>query len=355
MNQNLDNTIFKTEGKKDMMKRKHSVIILLVLILTAVWTLPVSSASADTGTVKGGWLILRAEPSFSGAIKASYPSGTVVTITGQIGSWYAVTTPDGMTGYMLGDYLQVGGSGSNPATGSFIDSTAYVTSANGLNVRMRSGPGKGYSVIASYAPGTKCTIISPGNNWCRIQVGNLTGYMMTKFLTGTAVVTPVPTAAPVPSGGEYTVYVTSRNGNGVNLRSGPSKSYTSIGFYSVGTQATMITKGSTWSYIRVGNRYGYMMTEFLTESQTITPSPAYTGAYVVSANGRNVNLRSAPSTQSTIIRSYKVGTPLTVITRGIDWCFVLIDGAYGYMMRQFIYDGAAPATVTDLYSYGGIL
>ena len=211
--------------------------------------------------------------------------------------------------------------------------------------------------MASYVPGTKCTIISPGNNWCRIQVGTLTGYMMTQFLTGTAftpAITPVP-VNPVPSGSEYTVYVTSRNGNGVNLRSGPSKSYTSIGFYSVGTQATMITKGSTWSYIRVGNRYGYMMTEFLTESQNVTPVPSYTGAYVVSANGRNVNLRSAPSTQSTIIRSYKPGTPLTIITRGVDWCFVLIDGNYGYMMKQFIYDGYTPATVTDLYPYGGIL
>ncbi len=357
MIQNLVKAIFYTEGKKDMMRRKHSAIILMVLILAALSVLPVSGAMADTGTVKGGWLILRADPSFTGAIKASYPSGTVVTITGQVGSWYAVTTPDGLTGYMLGDYLQIGGSGkSNPATGTFIDSTAYVTSANGLNVRMRSGPGKGYSVIASYVPGTKCTIISPGNNWCRIQVGNLTGYMMTQFLTGTEIATPVtPVPAIVPSGSEYTVYVTSRNGNGVNLRSGPAKSYTSIGFYSVGTQATMITKGTTWSYIRVGNRYGYMMTEFLTESQTVAPVPSYTGAYVVSANGRNVNLRSAPSTQSNVLRSCKIGTPLTVITRGVDWCFVLIDGTYGYMMRQFIYDGSAPATTTDLYPYGGIL
>ena len=344
-----------------MMKRKNIAIILMVLMLAAASVLPAGNALAEnrTGVVKGGCLILRAEPSFNGAIRASYPSGTTVTITGQIGSWYAVTTQDGLTGYMLGDYLQVGGSsGGSTGTGTFIDSTAYITSANGLNVRMRSGPGKGYSVVASYAPGTQCTIISPGNNWCRIQVGSYTGYMMTQFLSGTAVpvpVTPAPAPMPGPSGSEYTVYVTSRNGNGVNLRSGPSKSYTSIGFYSVGTQAAMITKGTTWSYIRVGNRYGYMMTEFLTESQPAVPTPYVSGAYVVSANGRNVNLRAAPTTQSAVIRSCKVGTPVTIITRGVDWYFVLIDGAYGYMMRQFIYDGSAPATVTDLSPYAGIL
>lgn len=158
------------------MKRKNIAIILMVLMLAAASVLPAGNALAEnrTGVVKGGWLILRAEPSFNGAIRASYPSGTTVTITGQIGSWYAVTTQDGLTGYMLGDYLQVGGSsGGSTGTGTFIDSTAYITSANGLNVRMRSGPGKGYSVVASYAPGTQCTIISPeitgaGFRWAAI-------------------------------------------------------------------------------------------------------------------------------------------------------------------------------------------
>ena len=76
-----------------MMRRKHSAIILMVLILAAVSVLPVSGAMADTGTVKGGWLILRSQPSFAGAIKASYPTGTVVTITGQT-QGTVVTNPE---------------------------------------------------------------------------------------------------------------------------------------------------------------------------------------------------------------------------------------------------------------------
>jgi uncharacterized protein YraI len=160
--------------------------------------------------------------------------------------------------------------------------------------------------------------------------------MMTEFLTsnsGGYTVQP----QPVPDG--TTVYVTSRNGNGVNLRSGPDKSYSSIGFYSVGTAATMITRGSTWSYIQIGNRIGYMMTQFLTTNQPAPPAPPLSGAYVVSANGKNVNLRTGPSTGSPVITSFKVGTRLTIITRGSDWCFVQIGEYYGYMMRQFIYEG----------------
>ena len=171
--------------------------------------------------------------------------------------------------------------------------------------------------------------------------------MMTRYLTNTpSVPTPTPQPQPGPSG-EYQVYVTSKNGKGVNLRSGPGKNYSSIGFYSVSTPAMMITKGKTWSYIRVGNRYGYMMTQFLTETQPVPPViPG--SSYVVSANGKNVNLRTQPTTASGIITSFKVGTPVTVITRGTVWYFVQINGYYGYMMRQFIYDGGSPATTTDM-------
>ena len=330
----------------DGMKEQRQYILILtafVIMLTSVMSC--TAAQADqTGVVKGGWLILRAAPSFGGKIKSSYPTGTIVSISGQVGSWYAVTTPDGLTGYMLGDYLTVyggGGGGGLPE-----ETTAYVTSSNGLNVRLRSGPGKGYSILASYAPGTKCTILSAGKNWCRIQIVNYTGYMMTRYLTNSAPYIPTPTPIPQPEpSGEYQVYVTSSNGKGVNLRSGPGKNYASIGFYSVSTPAMMITKGKTWSYIRVGNRYGYMMTRFLTEKKEPRPLGS---AYVVSANGRSVNLRMQPTTASGIIRSFAVGTPLTIITRGTDWYFIQINGYYGYMMRQFIYDGGSPATTTDM-------
>ena len=102
----------------------------LTLLLAVI---PFAAFANQTGTVRGGWLILRGSPSFTGAIISSYPSGTVVTITGQSGSWYSVIAPDGLTGYMLGDYLQIGG-GSVPS-----GTTAYVTSANGWDQIIYNG------------------------------------------------------------------------------------------------------------------------------------------------------------------------------------------------------------------------
>lgn len=308
--------------------------MLMLVILMICTMIPFAQVNAETATVFGGWLILRNAPSFSGTAMASYPSGTVVTVTGQTGAWYAVATPDGRTGFMLGDYLRFQGSSSG-------GTKARVTSQNGLNVRLRTGPGTGYTIMGSYAPGTQVTVLSPGKEWSKVKIGNYTGYMMNKYLTtgqsGSTGQDFKPVSLPVPS--EYTVWVTSRNGKGVNLRSGPSQYYASIGFYGIRTEATMVSLGNTWSYIRIGDKYGYMMTQFLT---TTLPSggsssvPAQGEARVVSGNGKDVNLRAAPGLDSKVIRAYPAGTPLTIITRGEEWYFIHIGDDYGYMMKSFI-------------------
>ena len=291
--------------------------LAFALLCTAFCT---PAAAEKTGKVHGGWLILRSTPSYSGKQLSSYPTGTVVTITGQSGKWYAVKAPDGLTGYMLGSYLTV--SGDDITEGK----SAWVTSQNGLNVRLRSGPGTKYSAIASYAPGTKCTVLVKNGDFTQIQIGDVTGFMMTKFLTGKD--------PGEGSGGPvlYDIYVTSSNGGGVNLRSSPAKGNNVIGFYDVGTKGGMITPGITWSLISIDGKEGYMMTQFLTATK---PTPSG-GSYVISFNGKNVNLRNGPGTQYTAISSFPPGTSLTVVTAGADWSFVKIGGMYGYMMTQFI-------------------
>ncbi len=327
--------------------RLYTAILVLAVSLSV---LSVSSAANDTGTVFGGWLILRNAPSYSGKIISSYPSGTVVQITGRSGSWYSVIAPDGMTGYMLGNYLKIQGSGISSG------SDAWVTSKNGLNVRLRTGPGTNYSILSSYAPGTKVVVISYGKDWSMIRVGNFTGYMMTRYLTSKNNSGNNSQVNPVPAPGEYDVYVTSRNGKGVNLRMGPSKINKAIAAYDVGTAARMIQYGATWSYIRIGQTYGYMMTEFLTTSKPSGngSAPAVPVAYVTSANGKSVNLRTGPGKQYQVITSFAVGTPLTVISNVADWCYISIGNYNGYMMRQFIMQANpaaySSATPTDIWN-----
>ena len=160
----------------------------------------------------------------------------------------------------------------------------------------------------------------------------------------------------LPISGEYDVYVTSRNGKGVNLRMGPSKVNQVIATYDVGTAARMIQYGATWSYIRIGQTYGYMMTEFLSATKPSGggATPTVAAGYVTSANGKSVNLRTGPGKQYQVITSFAVGTPLTVISNVADWCYISIGNYNGYMMRQYIVQAnAAPgssATPTDMWN-----
>lgn len=306
------------------MKHSRKVLRLIFFLTMLVCAFTFGSAVAEkTGKVHGGWLILRASPSFKGKQISSYPSGTIVKITGSSGSWYAVTAPDGMTGYMLSNYLTVSGDDI------VIGSSAWVTSKNGLNVRLRSGPGTQYGAIASYAPGTKCTVLAKSGSFHQIKIGSYTGYMMTKFLTSTD---------PGSGGGgtvKYDVYVVSSNGKGVNLRSDPVKGNNVIGFYAVGTKAGMISSGPVWSRIRIGGQEGYMMTQFLSKTKP-EPFVPVGGSYVISYNGKNVNLRTGPGLNYPSISLWAPGTPVTIVTPGKTWSYIRIAGIYGYMMSQFI-------------------
>ena len=217
------------------MKRFFAILLVAILLLSM---LPATSMAAKYGTVVGGWLRLRSAPNFNASTITSYYTGTVVEITGSNGGWYRVYTPDGRSGYMYGQYLQVGSSSSSGSSSS----DAYVTSHNGYGVRLRQGPGTGYRVITSFEVGTPVKVLERGSYWSRVSIGGTVGYMMTQYLS-------------FNGGYDYdddddkvVCYATiwSRNGYGVRLRKGPGKDYGTIGTYSVGTTVAVLKKGDTW-------------------------------------------------------------------------------------------------------------
>lgn len=321
------------------MKRIAALCLALLLL---VGTLPAQQAQAATLTmkVKGGWLRLRDEASFSGDTISSYYTGTTVTVLSTKGAWYYVRTPDNKVGYMYGTYLTASSEGS----GSTADVTAYVTSKNGKGVRMRTGPGTGYGVAAQFAVGTKVTIITAGTYWHYISVNGQKGYMMAEFLTTTAPATPSTPITPGTGDTDYTAYVTSENGKSVRLRSGAGTGYATIASYPVGTQVSVMSVSGNWSRIRVSGKTGYMMSRFLTTTAPGTGSGSGSGttgfvtytAYVTSANGKGVNLRAMATTGSQVLAQYPVGTSCTVLGQVGDWNRIEINGVKGYMMSKFL-------------------
>ena len=256
-------------------------LIALMLILTILsGTVAALAAGLGTGTVKGGWLRLRAAPTTLGAVIGRYYTGTKVTVLSATGSWYYVTTPDGKTGYMSRNYITLKGASVPvpPSGGSWhgvpSGETGYVTSQNGRGVRLRSSPSSASSanIIGLYSVGTKLTVLQRGSGWHYIQIGSQTGFMMSQFIVINGKPGPVP-PSPIPDK-NYTAYVTSQNGKGVRLRTGPGTNYSLLGTFPVGTQVTVLKELGAWSYIKIGKKKGYMMSTFLTrESPQPVPPP----------------------------------------------------------------------------------
>lgn len=143
-----------------------------------------SSAAANyTAYVVSGngkTVVLRNGPGKAYDVLASYKVGQKVTVKSYGSTWCSVTI-NGLDGYMMTEFLST----VKPDTSGSISAnyTAYVTSANGKGVRLRLGAGKLFPTIATYAVGTKATVLEYGEEWCKISISGNTGYMMTEFLT----------------------------------------------------------------------------------------------------------------------------------------------------------------------------
>ena len=278
------------------MKKWLSVFLVLALVIgtAAVPAAMAASGSAanrgpgTTATVVGGWLRLRATPSFDGETIASYYTGTKVTVLGSTGSWYHVMVSDGKKGYMHSAYLRL--DTDSPVSTGLENLVATVVSANGLDVRLRSGPSTAYGVIGLYPVGTSATILASGKNWHYVRIGRQVGYMMAKYLTTVGGTDQLI----VPTG--YTAYITSDNGYGVKLRKGAGTNFAVIGIYSVGTQVTVLRHGTVWDHVRIGSRTGWMMNRYLvTVPQVVTAVSLNTTTAVVGKQSTTLTATVTPA------------------------------------------------------------
>ena len=132
-------------------------------------------SSRYTGTVttkySGSNVNLRAGASTSTAAMSKLKSGTKVTVLGENGSFYLISK-NGTEGFIHKNYIKKSG-GSTTTKATVTASVLY----------MRSGAGKGYSVVIGLSKGTEVSVLSTSNSqWWKVKYGSHTGYMSSKYL-----------------------------------------------------------------------------------------------------------------------------------------------------------------------------
>ena len=228
---------------------------MLATALVAPMTDVTESHADDTRTITGR-VNFRTGPSKDYASMGKIEKGETVTYLETSGSWIKIKY-NSKTGYVHKNYIS--SSSSNSST-----SIKYVNASVGLNVR--KGPSTSYAVITTLADGTKVTVVSTSGDWSKITCGNTTGYVSSKYLSNSA------SSSDNNSSTETSVTKYVNSSSGLNVRKGPSTSYSVITTLANGTQVTVKSTSDGWSKITSGSVTGYVSSQYLSSTKPSTGS-----------------------------------------------------------------------------------
>lgn len=161
----------------------------------------------------------------------------------------------------------------------------------------------------------------------------------------------------VPAASMAATRYASVTGGWLRLRSAPNFNASTITSYYTGTQVEVLGTSGSWYHVKTPDgRTGYMHGDYLVVGGSVPSfTPDGSTAYVTSRNGYGVRLRKGPSTSYRVIRTYAVGTPVTVLERGTYWCRISVNGTVGYMMSEFLnFTGGGSSGGNDVVCYATI-
>ena len=162
------------------------------------------------------------------------------------------------------------------ATNSYADDTRTITG----RVNFRTGPGKSYSSMGKIEKGKKVTYLGSSGNWIKIKYNSKTGYIYKDYISKATTSTSSSTSTSVR-------YV--KSSDGLNVRKGPSVSYSKITNLPNGTKVTVKSTSNGWSKITSGSITGYVNSSYLTSTKPSTTT---------SSNSSSSSTHSSTSTSN---------------------------------------------------------
>ena len=197
-----------------------------------------------------------------------------------------------------------------------------VTSTRSLN--LRDGPGTSARVLTSFPRGTWVQVLETTGNWHKVQVGNWVGYMSANFISlGNA---SSATDARVSGATGF-----------INLRASASLTAPVLATFPNGTAVKILARVSGFYQVQVGNQTGFMV-DYLVRLDNVRVEAH---GVIRTANGGNVNIRTAPNMSAPVIQSFPPGQRVEILQRGTGWHRVRCAGVTGYMRAEFLSIGGS--------------
>ena len=337
------------------MKRILAMITAILLVCTAVSAFAASNEKRYVISENGKSVNMRSEPEKKASVLQQLSVGTEVILLDTEGNWCKVEY-SGQEGYILSSYLtsskkEADGKITSTQTSAVQSKTAYITSSNGGAVYLRKEASKSSASMGTILYGEKVTVLQQGTTWSKVQYEGTMGYVMTQYITSekpSPVATPTKAASSTVKG---TVYIVSENGKNVRMRQGPGTGYRVLTGLSVGTEVEALSQSGSWTQIRHKGTNGYVMTQYVSKTKPkIEDSKATTDKaktmYVVSENGKSVNVRASASSGSAVVGSLPVGTLVRASEMNDTWSSVQSGNVSGFMKTEYLSSHKPQATAT---------
>ena len=300
------------------MKGKIALATLAMIPMTAN-----NAYASNIGTVTASSLNVRSGPSTSYTVVTTVKKNDKVNILQSSNGWYKIETSSGKQGWVSSSYISASNSNTNNSTNNNTQSNIAIVNTDGLN--FRNGAGTSYSIIKVLNNGEKVEVISESNGWSKVKHDSRLGYVASQYIDKATT--------------NYTIKEV--NTDGLNVRTGPSTSYATIGKLNKGTRVEVISESAGWSKINYNNKTAYVSSGYLKAVSTSTPdtkpedtTQQYKEIKVVNTDGLNV--RKGPSTSYESIGKIDKGTSVEVISESDGWSKINYKNTTAYVATRYL-------------------
>lgn len=228
------------------------------------------------------------------------------------------------------------------ATGAVVAAVACSTTFAASNVKattdvnVRSEPSTSSSVKCVLPKGATAAKLGTSGNWVKVKYKDVTGYVYNSY------VTDVNTSSSSDSESSKTVYITASS---LNVRSGPSTSYSVVGSLKEGAAVT--TYGSTdgWYKIKYNSKTAYISAKYTStkapsgssgsSDSSSSSSSSSSVNYNVKVTASALNVRSGPGTNYSVKGTLYEGDVVKATALTDGWYKIQFNGGTGYISSKY--------------------
>jgi N-acetylmuramoyl-L-alanine amidase len=319
---------------------KKYTLLLFTIILAFGTFLPqeIGNASSGSVTISTDTVNVRSGPGLSYPNIMTVKRGEQYQIVKEKDDWIEIKLSFGQTGWIV-NWLVT--KDDEASSGPEATSTgSKIAKVNTDQLRIRSGPGTSFPMIASLNQGQEVTILDQNENWYKISSYFGEGWVIREFLD---IQTSDNTTSPKSS--KHTEMGTV-NADTINIREDPDVSSSTVGKLTDGTDVTIISQQNQWLKISYSSIEGWVKAEFIdtqseisndTQKQSVT---GITGTVAV----ESLSVRSEASLNADIIGTVSAGQQFTILDEKYNWVKIEFQsGSFGWVSGLFLEKTSASA------------